>query len=133
MIGYFGTIIFETSSRKVLNFSGFKRDIKGRWEKHSVIGQKPVSEFIGPDLDAITFTVNLNGNNGVKPRDEMEHWNNYVTHGFAGVLVIGGKPVGDNLWNVQSVSEAWDTVFNQGELFGGKIDVTLEEYVEEIT
>ncbi|WP_088227781.1 phage tail protein [Desulfosporosinus sp. FKB] len=132
MIGYFGDIIFETSDQRILTFSGFKRDVKGRWEKHAVIGKKPVSEFSGPDLDTVTFTVNLNGSYGVKPRDEMERWAQYVSQGFAGVLVIGGRPIGDNLWDVQSVSEAWDTIFNQGELYSGKIDVTLEEYVEEI-
>lgn len=132
MIGYFGDIIFETSDSKILNFSGFKRDVKGRWSKHEVIGVKPISEFNGPDLDTISFTINLNGNNGVKPRDEMERWNQYVSQGIADVLIIGGKPIGNSKWDVQSVSEAWNTVFNQGELFSGNIDVTLEEYVEEI-
>lgn len=132
MIGYYGDIIFETSDQRILNFSGLKRDVKGRWEKHAVIGKKPVSEFIGPDLDTITFTVSLSGNNGVKPRDEMERWNQYANKGLADVLVIGGRPVGNNKWNVQGVSEVWDVVFNHGELFSGKIDVSMEEYVEEI-
>ena len=132
MIGYFGKIIFETSDKRILNFINFKRDVKGRWEHHDVIGKKPISEFTGPDLDTITFTINLNGNNGVKPRDEMELWNKYVSQGFASVLVVGGKPIGINKWDVQSVSDVWNTIFNKGELFSGSIDVTLEEYVEEI-
>lgn len=132
MVGYFGDIVFETSDQRILTFSDFKRDVKGRWEKHATIGTKPVSEFIGPDLDNITFTINLNGNNGVKPRDEMELWNKYVSKGVVSVLVIGGKPVGNNKWSVQGASEAWNTVFNRGELFSGNIDITLEEYVEEI-
>lgn len=132
MIGYYGYIIFETSDSRILNFSNFKKDIKGRWGKHDLIGKKPISEFIGPDLDSISFTINLNANNGVKPRDEMERWNNCVSIGLADVLVIGGKPVGENKWSVQSVSEVWNAVFNQGELFSGSIDVTLQEYVEDI-
>lgn len=133
MLGYFGDVVFETSDKRVLTFTGFKHDSAGRWEKHSVIGKKPISEFIGPDLDTITFTINLNGSNGVKPRDEMDRWLKMVNDGIADILVIGNKSLGQDKWDVKSVSEAWDTVFNKGELYSGKIDVTLEEYIEEIS
>lgn len=133
MIGYYGDIIFETSDQRILTFTDFKHDSAARWEKHSVIGKKPVSEFIGPDLDTITFTINLNGNYGVKPRDEMEKWLSLVNTGSVDVLVIGTKAIGQDKWSVKSVSEAWGVVFNKGELFSGKIDVTLEEYIEVIS
>jgi hypothetical protein len=130
MIGYFGDIIFETSDSRILNFSGFKRDAAGRWTKHDTIGKKPVSEFLGPDLDTITFTVNLNGSNGIKPREEMDRWLEYARNGEAEILVIGNKPLGVDKWTVQSISQAWDVVWNNGELYSGKVDVTLQEYVE---
>lgn len=132
MIGYLGDIVFETSDQRILTFTGFKHDSAGRWEKHSVIGQKPVQEFVGPDIDTITFTVNLNGSYGVKPRDEMEKWLNMVNDGIVDVLVIGTKALGKDKWSVKNVSEAWEVVFNKGELFSGKVDVTLEEYIESI-
>lgn len=132
MIGYFGKVVFQASSKKVLTFTGLKRDTAGRWEKHNVIGQKPVNEFIGPDLETISFTINLNGSNGIKPRDEMEKWNRMVNDGTVDILVIGNKPIGKDKWSVKSVSEAWDVIFNKGELYSGKIDVTLEEYIEVI-
>lgn len=132
MIGYFGDIVFETSDQRILTFSGFKHDSSGRWEKHNVIGQKPVQEFIGPDTDNVTFTINLSGNNGVKPRDEMEKWLQLVENGIADILVIGSKPIGQDKWIVKSVSEAWNTIFNRGELYSAKIDVSLEEYIEVI-
>lgn len=133
MIGYFGDVIFETSDQRILTFSNFKYDSAGRWEKHNVISQKPVSEFVGPDLDTITFTINLNGSYGVKPRDQMELWNSMVNNGTVDVLVIGTKALGQDKWAVKSVSEAWNTVFNMGELYSGSIDVTLEEYIEVIS
>ncbi|KZL88721.1 phage tail protein [Clostridium magnum] len=132
MIGYFGDIVFETSDKKILTFTSFKHDSAGRWEKHNVIGTKPISEFVGPDLDTITFTINLNGSYGVKPRDEMEKWIGLVNSGIVDVLVIGTKALGQDKWSVKGVSEAWDVIFNKGELFSGKIDVTLEEYIESI-
>ena len=130
MIGYLGDIIFETSDKRILTFSGFKYQAAGRWEKHNVIAKKPKSEFVGPDLDTITFTIDLNGINGVKPRDEMEKWISKVNTGVVDILVIGNKVLGQDKWSVSQISESWDTIFNKGELFSGKIDVTLQEYIE---
>lgn len=132
MIGYFGSIVFQSSSKKLLTFNDFKYAAAGRWEKHNVIGKKPVSEFIGPDTDSITFTIILNGSYGVKPRTEMETWIEMVNSGEVDILVVGNKPLGKDKWSVKSVSEAWDVIFNKGELFSGKIDVTLEEYITTI-
>jgi len=129
MIGYFGDIIFETSDQRILTFSGLKRDTSSRWGNHELIGLKPKTEFIGPGLDTISFTVDYNGNNGVKPRTEMDKWLDKARDGAAETLVIGDKPLGTDKWIVKSVSQAWGIVFNRGELFSGKIDVTLEEYI----
>lgn len=129
MIGSFGAIVFETSDNRILTFSGFKLDASARYDSHELIGIKPRIEYKGPDLQKVSFTVTLNGSLGVQPRDEMENWTAYVEAGQADFLVIGNKPVGENLWVVTSVSQAWDTIFNKGELYAGKIDVSLEEYV----
>jgi hypothetical protein len=145
MIGYFGKIIFETSDTKILNFSGFKLEASARYGTHEIIGQqqtststvnvtkyKPRTEYIGPNLKKVSFSIILNGNFGVKPREEMQKWVNLAENGEAEVLVIGGKPLSENRWVVKSVSEAWDIIFSRGELFSGKIDVTLEEYITEV-
>lgn len=132
MIGFFGDIIFETSDKRILNFAGLKRDVESRIATHEIIGKKPATEYIGPGLQKVTFTVTLNGNHGVKPRAEMERWLAKVESGEVATLAIGGKPLGTDKWIVRSVSEAWDTVFNGGELFSGKIDVTLEEYISRL-
>lgn len=129
MIGYYGDIIFETSDKRILNFTGLRVDTEGRFATHEIIGKKPVTEYIGPNLQKISFTVNLNGNHGVKPRAEMERWMEKVESGEAEVLVIGGKPLGSDKWIVKSISETWDTIFNGGELFSGKVEVSLEEYI----
>ncbi|AKL95022.1 putative phage P2 GpU family protein [Clostridium aceticum] len=132
MIGYFGDIVFESSDTRVLTFSGFTKSTVGRWGKHEVIGQKPANEFIGPDLEVITFTINLNGNFGVMPSKEIEKWVNMVNEGMADVLVIGSRVIGSDKWCVKEVSEAWGVVLNGGVLYSAKVDVTLEEYVESI-
>jgi phage protein U len=129
MIGYFGDIIFETSDERILTFTGLTRDDAGRWGSHELIGVHPKTEYIGPGLDKITFTVEFNGNNGVSPRAEMDRWLIKARDGVAETFVIGDKPLGVDKWIVKSISQAWGTVFNRGELFSGKVDVTLEEYI----
>ncbi|MCT4543301.1 MAG: phage tail protein [Vallitalea sp.] len=131
MIGYFGDIFFSTSDKKILNFVELKRDAANRIGYHEVIGTKPYSEFIGPSLDVITFSINLNANHGVKPKEEMDKWLNYSRQGNAFMFVLGNKPLGVDKWIVTGVSQAYNTIFNNGELFSGKVDITLEEYVEE--
>jgi hypothetical protein len=132
MIGYYGDIIFETSDKKILNFMDFKLEHSGRWTTHEPIGIKPKTEFNGPGLLTASFTVELNGRYGVKPKDELKRWRDYSLNGNAELLVIGGKPLGEDLWIVKSVSEAWGTILNGGELFSAKVDVSLEEYISEV-
>lgn len=132
LIGAFGDIIFETSDKRVLNFVGFRRETSSRWGKHERINQKTVTEYTGSDPDKITFTILLSAGNGVSPREQMAKWITYAREGFADVLVIGGRPMGVDKWAVTNVGTPWDVVFNNGELYSGKIDVTLEEYLERI-
>lgn len=128
MIGYFGDIIFETSDRRILNFVDFSIETSARFETHNLIGVKPKTEYVGPGLLSVSFTIIINGNHGVKPREEMERWLELAESGEPQILVLAGKPIGENRWVVRSVSQAWDVIFAGGELFSGKIDVTLEEY-----
>jgi len=45
-------------------------------------------------------------------------------------LVIGNKGLGYDKWIVTSVSQMWDVIFNKGEVYSGRIDIELQEYVE---
>ena len=132
MIGYFGKIRFETSDKRILTFRDFKRDSSVRSEKHNVIGAKPVKEFIGPELDTITFTIDLSAANGVNPRVDAEKWLRMNRAGQAHMLVIGDRWLGLDKWTVENVSQAWNMVFNKGELYSCSVDITLEEYIEVI-
>jgi hypothetical protein len=129
MIGNFCDIVFEVSDEKIYTFSSFELDASARYGTHEIIGEKPKTEFIAPNLRTISLTINLNGNYGVTPIVEMHQWINLAETGEADYLVIGWDVLGDDRWVVKSVSETWDTFFNKGELFSGKIDVVFEEYI----
>lgn len=131
-IGVFGDVIFETSDKRILNFSKFKISSASRYAEHKVIQRKPKLEYVGPGLDKVSFTINLNGNFGVKPIDEMIRWITMSNEGQAHTLVIGSSPIGSDKWVIETVTEVWESIFNRGELYSGKIDVTLKEYISVI-
>ncbi len=131
MIGCFGDYIFETTDKRILTFSGLKRNAKALISEHTKILGKAQVEFNGSEADTISFTINLNGLLGVSPRAEMDKWIKLVREGYVGTLVIGNKALGVNKWIITSVAQSWDTILNAGELLKGKIEVELKEYIEE--
>lgn len=44
-------------------------------------------------------------------------------------MVVGGKMVGANRWRITSISEAWNVVYNKGELVKATVTVTMDEYL----
>lgn len=122
-------IVFQTSDKKVLTFNNFTQKISGRWNTHDIIGKKPRSEFGGADLRKITFKVILDAMHGVRPRKIMEAMEKMVEQGKIETLVIGGKKVGKNRWKMTDISEAWDVIYNSGEVARATVNITLEEYV----
>lgn len=130
MIGFYGDIVFETSDKRIITFQGFQRKASSRWAAHQVIGRKPASEFLGPNLDTITFTINLVGKFGVKPVDEANQWLIRSRAGTVDTLVIGNRALGMDKWSVKSVSQMWNVILNRGEVYSASVDVELEEYLE---
>ena len=59
MIGSYAGISFTVSEDKVQTFQEMSRETASRWNTHEVIGAKPKQEFLGPDLDSMTFTMQL--------------------------------------------------------------------------
>lgn len=129
MIGSFGDIIFEVSADKIRTFDGFSRESSDRWTNHEIIGQKPLSEFVSPGLDKISFTMRLDAQHGVNPRAEMEKLLEMSRKGEVAELIVGGKPLGVDKWKITGLSQKWNTVDNRGNLLAAELDVTLEEYV----
>ena len=129
-VGSWGNVlIFSTSDQKILTFNEFCRTVSGNWAKHSRIGLKDKSEFTGPGLQKVKFTIVLMSELGVAPRKMMDIIANAVETGEVNVLVIGGKRVGTGQWAITESSEAWDTFLSRGELTKAKVDITMEEYV----
>lgn len=129
-IGHIGkTVVFETSDSRILNFQNFKRTVKGRWADHPRVGGKPKKQFLGADVSTLTFTVVLNAEHGVKPRETAENIERLILEGIPQTVVIGSKKVGSGKYVITEMSEAWERILNRGEVAKITCDLTLEEYV----
>lgn len=129
-IGSWGNdIVFATSDTRILTFNSFTRKVSATWASHSRVGKKDQTEFVRPDLQKITFTMELMATLGVVPRAMLEKLEEAVENGTVNTLVLGGKKVGKNKWKITETSEAWDVILAQGQLVQAKVNVTMEEYL----
>lgn len=128
-IGTLGrNVVFEVSDDRVFTFSELTREVTSRWTNHEPQGVKPKPEFLGAGLQTASLTITLSANLGVRPRDVLEAIENMVENGTAETLVIGNRPVGSNPFRLTGSSEAWNTVYNRGELARATLTISLEEY-----
>ena len=130
MIGSFGPIIFIVSSLRVLTFNDFSRSASKRTAGHEVIKGKPRTEYLGPDLQTVSFKCTLDATYGVRPRAMIEALVQMAEQGFAFPLVIGGKPIGLHNWSLDSVTANDEYMYNFGELMRAEVTLSLTEYVE---
>ena len=129
-VGSWGTdIVFCVSDSRIFTFRDFKRSSGSEWAMHTRIGSRDQPEYIKPALQKVSFTMDLDAQYGVRPRDTLDMLIRHTEEGTVNTLVVGGKKVGRYRWRITSLSEAWEIVYTRGELARAKVDVTMEEYV----
>lgn len=121
-------VVFETSSDKILNFNDFTRQSSTRTVDHEILLKKPKTEFLGPNLDTISFTIRLSSMYGVKPLEEMNKLLILQRAGTPVTLTIGEKGIGVNKWTIEELEQGWNTIDNQGNLIEAELSITLKEY-----
>lgn len=129
MIGALGDIVFIVSDDTLRTFMDFERNTESRWAAHDIHLAKPKSEYLGPGLDTISFSMRFDVTYGINPRKEMNALLELARSGKAVPLVIGGQGLGVNLWKVKSLRQKWIHVDNRGNVLVGEVEVVLEEYV----
>lgn len=128
-IGSLGDLVFQVSAKQVRTFQDFTRNSSARWADHERQGAKQISEFLGADLDEITFTMRFDAALGVNPKQEMDRLLNMNRSGTVSTLIIGGTPIGTYKWSIRSVGQTWKTIDAMGRIINATVDVTLKEYV----
>lgn len=127
-LGNWGSYLkFETSDKRILNFNGFKRDVKARTVNHSPIRAKPKVEFLGAELQSITFSITLNASWGISPKKIEKTLIKCVENGTVAPLVIGKRSICSKAMLLE-MSESYGIVLKGGEVYSAQIDLTMTEY-----
>jgi phage protein U len=129
MIGTLGNIVFETSSERLRTIDGMKRSGSARWATHDIMANKPVLEFLGPDVEQISFSMRLDVFLGINPTTELEVLREMRGTGEAAQLILNGRPITEHKWVIENLSENWERIDNQGRLLVATVEISLKEYV----
>lgn len=130
LIGSFGDINFLVTTEKIRTYDEFVRSCTARWVTHEVIGKKPLSQFMGPSLDTVSFRMQFSVTHGLKPEYEMNRLIDMIRNGKPFTLNIGGKPLGVYKWVLTALEIQHKVVNNKGQLECIEVKVEMREYVK---
>ena len=100
-------------------------------QKNDVLMQKPVSEYVGQQLDTITFTITFNAQLGTDPRNEVNKLIYLQRDGAVITLVLWGKAFGTYRWVITDLDMDWGLINKFGYAQKISVSITLEEYASE--
>lgn len=128
-IGSFGPVVFVVSREATRTFDELRRTASSRWAKHELIGKKPLTQYIGPGLDTVSFTMRFLASARINPRKEMDALIKLERSGKAVPLIIGGKGMGTGLWIITGLDLGYEKIDARGNVIVGSASISLEEYV----
>jgi len=127
-IGRWGQILsFRTSKRKMLTFQDMQHSADVQVQEHSVIVGKPKLQFVAPNLEEVSFTMEINALHYKKPASVMRLLLDAMQSGVYAPLVIGGRVVLQKAM-LTKVGTDFETVLSKGKIFSIKVDVSMKEY-----
>ena len=128
-IGSWGSdLVFAVNSNSQLPFNDFKREIKARWATHNINLSQPRTEYQGIEQPSVDLTVTFSAHRGQSPKRYIDKLESACKAGELNYLFVGGKRIGDGKYYIESVSETWDEVWNQGELARATLELSFREY-----
>lgn len=128
LIGFLGGTPFVVSSPYIYTFDNYTRNSAGRWAKHDLVGKKPVLEFIGPDVEEITYNMQLRADHGLNPRTELSKLRRERDQGTVLPLILGGHVIGSGRWVIKSIGEKVTSWTGNGQPLAVTVDINLCEY-----
>lgn len=128
VIGALGDIIFEVSHDTVKTFDDMKWNSSAKYSTHERHLKDALIEYIGMQVESISFQIKLSVFLGVNPMDEIEKLLIAEREGKVMRLVIGSKAYGKNKWVIEKTTKNLERFSNKGDLTVAKITVSLKEY-----
>lgn len=128
-VGSLGGIKFNTSMRRVLTFHNYSRSGQAKFSTHDIIGKKSRLEYTGLDPEELTIEIQLMAGLRSKPEEELKKLRKMRDDGEVVSFIIGSKPVSQNKWVIQGLSEAVLYWGPKGKISYATVNVTLKEYI----
>ncbi len=126
MVGAYLGMTFRVSDYRVLTpASGMKRTIAARFATHTPIGGKARLEYLGMETEQVTFSIELNIINGVRPQTLIRQLKGKV--GKHGNLVLGGERISNYV--LKQIDVTYYETTARGLVMRANVDLTLEEYI----
>lgn len=123
-------VVFQVDEKTIRTFTGFSRKVAGRWGSHDRYLQKPLTQWLGPGLDEVSFQMRFDAQYGVNPRKEIDNLTMMASGGKAYQLVLGGKPFGaSGMWVITSLDAGLSQIDNKGAVLVATANISLQEYV----
>ena len=129
-IGYMGDIVFVVSENYMITPTNYGRESSARWAEHNLLLRKPVSQFGGPGLEKLSFDIILDSDHGIGPEQQLKKLRKMRDTGAVFPLVIGGRPVTQNYWRLDSLKEENCYWTPTGQLQQCIVSLQLTEYEE---
>lgn len=129
-IGTFAGVVFSVSDKTVRTFNNMKWQISGNYAEHDRHMKRDLLEFLGPELETISFEMNLSVFLGVTPLTELEKLRKIVQTGKTDRLVIGGKVYGAYKWAMTDINGELKRFDKKGNLLSAKVSVSMKEYAK---
>ena len=129
-IGYMGDIVFAVSVDYMITPTNYERESEARWAEHGLLLRKPVSQFGGPGLEKLSFDIILDADHGISPAKQLKQLRKMRDTGAVFPLVIGGTPVTQNYWRLDSIKEGNCYWTPDGQIQQCIASLSLTEYEE---
>lgn len=127
-VGYMGDIVFSVAEDHMLTPTDYERDGGTRWAEHALILRKPVSQFGGPALEKLSFRIILDLGHGIDPAEQLKKLRVMRDTGAVFPLVLGGVPVTQNYWRLDSIKEGDCWWLPDGKMQQCVASIQLTEY-----
>ena len=129
-LGALGDISFRVSAyNDIYTFDDLSISASSRTAQHDIIGEKALTEYLGPGLQEISMKIKMHAQWGVNPTAEVDKLIDYCESGTVLTFALGDKKVGKNKWLVTGLSEAVKHYDNAGNVLSAEVSVNLKEYV----
>lgn len=127
-IGTFGDLVFSVSDKTVRTFDSMSWDFSAKYTTHDRHIKPDLLEYMGPEIEGISFSVTFSVFLGTKPHKEIKKLRQMVRKGQAERLVLGGKVYGSYKWVIQKGTAELERFDGKGNLWSAKVKITLKEY-----